>query len=159
MPQPRRHRMRRPARLDSARSWLESGAEVTVRAYARRYGVDRYTACDELGILGVALSAKDQRWSVRPPPVPKRSRREEPEGVQDGLPDGWLEWGGELMFVAGFTSGGAPYGVRVQDFPAHDLPEELKAFAEERRAEERRLTALAAEQRARFGRQERDVPF
>lgn len=93
--------MRRPARLDSARSWLESGAEVTVRAYAHRYGVDRYTAYDELGILGVALSAKDQRWSVRPPPVPKRSRCEEPEpeGTEDGLPDDWMEWGGELMFV------------------------------------------------------------
>jgi hypothetical protein len=157
VPQPRRHRMRRPARLDSARSWLESAADASVRTYARRYGVDRYTAYDELQMLGVPLSAKDERWSARP--IPGRSRREEPGGAEDGVADGWMEWGGELVFVAGFTSGGAPYGVRVQDFPPEDLPEELKAFAEERRAEAIRASACPAQQRARFGGEDRDVPF
>jgi hypothetical protein len=27
--------------------------------------------------------------------------------------DSWIEWGGELIWVVGFTSGGAPYGLRV----------------------------------------------
>jgi hypothetical protein len=34
---------------------------------------------------------------------------------------GWIEWGGELIWVAGFTSGGAPYGRRVCDFDRMDL--------------------------------------
>jgi hypothetical protein len=34
---------------------------------------------------------------------------------------GWIEWGGELIWVAGFTSGGAPYGLRVCDFDRADL--------------------------------------
>ena len=34
---------------------------------------------------------------------------------------GWIEWGGELIWVAGFTSGGAPYGLRVCDFDRTDL--------------------------------------
>ena len=161
MPQPRRHRMRRPARLDSARSWLNTGADVTVRTYARRYGVDPYTAYDELQMLRVPLSAKDKRWSTRPAPTPNRSHREGPDpgGVEDGLPDGWLEWGGELMFVTGFTSGGVPYGVRLQDFSPQELPEELKEVADERRAEAVRLSALATEQHGRSGRDNRDVPF
>ena len=33
----------------------------------------------------------------------------------------WIEWGGELIWVAGFTSGGAPYGLRVCDFDREDL--------------------------------------
>jgi hypothetical protein len=33
----------------------------------------------------------------------------------------WIEWGGELIWVAGFTSGGAPYGLRVCDFDRADL--------------------------------------
>jgi len=34
---------------------------------------------------------------------------------------GWIEWGGELIWVVGFTSGGAPYGLRVCDFERADL--------------------------------------
>jgi hypothetical protein len=26
---------------------------------------------------------------------------------------GWIEWGGELIWAVGFTSGGAPYGLRA----------------------------------------------
>jgi hypothetical protein len=34
---------------------------------------------------------------------------------------GWVEWGGELIWVVGFTSGGAPYGLQVSDFDPADL--------------------------------------
>jgi hypothetical protein len=34
---------------------------------------------------------------------------------------GWVEWGGELIWAVGFTSGGAPYGLRVCDFDPADL--------------------------------------
>jgi len=33
----------------------------------------------------------------------------------------WIEWGGELIWVVGFTEGGAPYGLRTTDFEAGDL--------------------------------------
>ena len=35
--------------------------------------------------------------------------------------EGWVEWGGELIWAVGFTSGGAPYGLRVSDFDPADL--------------------------------------
>lgn len=38
--------MRKQARRDSALDWVRSVARVTVQSYARRYGVDRYTAYD-----------------------------------------------------------------------------------------------------------------
>jgi hypothetical protein len=34
---------------------------------------------------------------------------------------GWVEWGGELIWAVGFTSGGAPFGLRVSDFDPADL--------------------------------------
>jgi hypothetical protein len=39
--------MRKQQRRDSAREWIRSGANVTVRTYAKRYGVDSYTAYDD----------------------------------------------------------------------------------------------------------------
>ncbi len=47
--------MRQRQRRDSAREWIRSGAPVTAKSYAKRYGVDRYTAYDDLTTLGFAL--------------------------------------------------------------------------------------------------------
>ena len=70
--QPRRHRRRQRQRRDSARDWIRSGAAVTVSAYAKRYGVDRYTAYHDLTVLGCVLPASASQWANRPPPVPGR---------------------------------------------------------------------------------------
>jgi hypothetical protein len=41
--------------------------------------------------------------------------------VQRLADEGWVEWGGGLIWAVGFTSGGAPYGLRVSDFDPADL--------------------------------------
>jgi hypothetical protein len=52
----------------------------------------------------------------------RRRLEEEVERTEaQRLADGWVEWGGELIWVVGFTSGGAPYGLRVSDFDPADL--------------------------------------
>ena len=53
--------MRKAARRESAKAWLDSGAQITVKRYARRYGVDRYTARED-------LEAGRQRLTVRESP-------------------------------------------------------------------------------------------
>ncbi len=91
---------------------MASGARVTVRTYAKWFGLDRYTAYDELTMLGVPLSSGDLQWATRPRPVPKADRDHvEPGSSDGGLPPGWIEWGGEPIFPVGFTSGGCPYGL------------------------------------------------
>ena len=72
---PRRHRMRKAQRRESARAWIDSGATVTVKSYAKRYGTDRYTACEDLKAVGFPLAEPDERWAVRPAPVPARKNR------------------------------------------------------------------------------------
>ena len=47
--------MRRQARRESSRAWIASGATVTIKTYARRYGVDRYTAYADLTAIGFPL--------------------------------------------------------------------------------------------------------
>ncbi len=50
----------------------------------------------------------------------RRGRRTRDEPRVDG--EDWVEWGGEVMLAAGFTEGGAPYGIG---------PEEFRSFNEE----------------------------
>ena len=56
--------MRRQARRESSRAWIASGATVTIKAYARRYGVDRHTAYEDLTAIGFPLPDSAQRWTT-----------------------------------------------------------------------------------------------
>ena len=97
--------MRQRARRASARVWVASGAPVSVKAFARRYGVDCYTAYADLIAIGVRLASGDDRWAVRPASAPKR-----PPAEPADFDEGWVWIGDQRMFVVGYTPGGAPYG-------------------------------------------------
>ncbi len=99
--------MRQQQRRDSAREWIRSGATVTVKRYAKRHGVDRYTAYDDLTALGFPLPDTAKQWAQRPPATPRRAADRHPEPLDDC----WITIDGRMFFVVGYTSGGAPYGM------------------------------------------------
>jgi len=107
--------MRQPQRRDSARDWIRTGATVTVTSYAKRYGVDRYTAYDDLAVLGLTLPAPARRWAQRPPATTRRTVHggEQPD-------DSWIMLDGSRFFAAGYTPGGAPYGIFPGQIPRDD---------------------------------------
>jgi hypothetical protein len=59
-------------------------------------------------ILDVPIAPGDRRYAVRPSSPGRVRRRQPPQPVQE-TPD-LIGWGGQLIFVVGYTSGGAPYG-------------------------------------------------
>ena len=110
--QPRRHRMRKQARRESSRDWIASGATVTIKTYARRYGVDCYAAYEDLTAIGFLLPDSAQRWAHRPAPQPPPSRSANPRALPD---NDWIMMDGRAYFVAGYTPGGAPYGIYLDE--------------------------------------------
>ena len=87
-------------------------------AYAKRYGVDRYTAYDDhrarvrVAHLGAAVGQPPRGGPRRPGRAP-----------HDPVDDPWrATLDGRLFFVVGYTSGGAPYGVFADEMPAEDDP-------------------------------------
>jgi hypothetical protein len=117
--QPHRHRMRQQHRRESARGWIASGATVTIKTYARRYGVDHYTAYEDLTALGYPLPASAQHWAQRPPPTPRTRPRRKTATDTSPLDSHWIMMDGRPYFVAGYTSGGVPYGIFEDEM--HDL--------------------------------------
>jgi hypothetical protein len=109
--------MRQRQRRDSAREWIRSGAAVTVKSYGKRYGVDRYTAYDDLTALGLALPDSARQWAQRPPANP-RGRGERGDDYVDD--EWWIMLDGRLFFVAGYTAGGAPYGMFADEMSTHE---------------------------------------
>jgi len=51
--------MRKAVRRESAKAWLASGKQISVKMYARRYGVDRYTAREDLEAIGFQFAPGD----------------------------------------------------------------------------------------------------
>ena len=121
---PRRKRMSRSARLQSGRHWLEnfSGKRV-VPSYARWFGVDLLCAATELRMLGVRLSP-DYLEALRRTVAARPTRRGSSVGTTDGTGLDVIS-SHEFAFVAGYTEGGAPFGVGWDDIDSdHGLVDE-----------------------------------
>jgi hypothetical protein len=73
--------MGRQGRRESSRAWIASGAAITIKTYARRYGVDRYTAYEDLTAIGFPLPDSALRWAHRPPPQPRPRRSATPRAL------------------------------------------------------------------------------
>ncbi len=116
---PRRKRMCKPARLESARAthWVENytGKNI-VRGYRNWYGVDEMAAVIELRELGVpipaeretALREKAARRSVTA--AGRKQREKKSEWIEE-YPDS----DDTFAFIAGYTSAGFPYGTTWEE--------------------------------------------
>jgi hypothetical protein len=92
-----------------------------VVSYAKRYGVDRYTAYDDLTAMNFPSPAAAARWAQRPPAIPSRTRRHTNEFDDKRVGDlDWVWVGDQRMFVVGHTCGGAPFGCYTDEL--EDLP-------------------------------------
>ncbi|WP_238011556.1 hypothetical protein KZZ52_33600 [Dactylosporangium sp. AC04546] len=79
-----------------------------MKLYAERYGVDKYTAYDDLTALGFALPNSARQWAQRSPATRGRTVERATLPVHD---EWWIVLDGRLFFAAGYTAGGAPHGI------------------------------------------------
>lgn len=95
---PRRKRMNRAARLQSAKTWLSQfcGKNV-VRGYCKHYGVDWRSAAIELKQLGVQIDAAylQQRETTDEQRALARKRRRE-TCLDEAPPEGWMQYDSPL---------------------------------------------------------------
>jgi hypothetical protein len=128
---PRRKRMNRPARLQSARHWLAtfSGTKI-VEAYARCFGVDLECAARELRLLGVDLDPRSLE-ALRMRLRDRGGRRKDAGAARDAIPEGYGgEWDDDFAYIAGFTSGGAPFGVTWEELAELEEAGEMEDLEE-----------------------------
>ena len=111
---PRRKRMKRKARLASARTWLVkfSGKNV-VPGYAKWFGVDLFCAVKELSLCGVTLDpayvAQLKRTASQ-----SRHRRKQPAAEPQSSAYG-VDGDENFAYIAGRTAAGFPYGVTWEE--------------------------------------------
>ena len=114
---PRRKRLKRVNRLDSAKYWVRnySGKHI-VRGYAKWYGVDLISAIIELRINGITIS-EDYENQVKQSIEDKiQAKRKQKEIRAEKLQESHSEYfDSSFAFIVGQTSGGAAYGVTYEE--------------------------------------------
>jgi hypothetical protein len=117
--QPRFHRMKRPARLRSAQAWLPKyDGKNVVRGYRKRYGVDLLCAIAELQMLNAHLDpmyVEQVRTTVKNQIIRRAARKKEAVSI-----DAMFEADTDFAYIAGYTEGGAPYGVTWEKYERDD---------------------------------------
>lgn len=118
---PRRKRMKREARLQSAGHWIPryTGKNL-VRGYARRFRVDLLCAVKELRMLGVEVSADYEAKLNTTMQARQSKRRPAPQAEQEPWP---FECDEFHAFVEGYTSGGFPYGITWEEWERMEAAE------------------------------------
>jgi hypothetical protein len=114
---PRCKRMKRPARLQSAKNWLPKyEGKSLIRGYSRHFGVSCLCAALELRMLGYDISderieqyKKEEEAKHRKALLAKQKRMEQ---ELENYPVESNEW---FSYIAGYTAGRAAYGVEWED--------------------------------------------
>ena len=104
----------RAARLKQAKQWLAGyRGKIPVRGYQKWFGVDGVCAVVELRMLGVDIpdSRLEQARRAEQARATHRARQREKYTARSSTSD----WDDEFAFIAGYTEGGAPYGIRWDD--------------------------------------------
>ena len=105
---------RHDARIRLARKWFsayEGTGDHIVHAYRQKFKVDVTVALNDLGEIGALtpeqLIVKRQAEAIRQECLRREKEEKELQSFYDRFPDS----NDEFFFIAGYTSGGAPYGV------------------------------------------------
>lgn len=110
-------RMRRAARLAAARHWLAqfTGKHIS-RAYSRWFYLDRLCAIKKLEILGVRLDPAFVA-AVHVTHEEANRRNAQRAAKRDRLPfDEPATSNSDFAYIAGYTDGGAPFGVTWEEW-------------------------------------------
>lgn len=128
---PRTLRMNRAGRLQSARTWLaaQNGrpANRIARSYCKRYGVDRACALVELSTLGVVFDPEYREQVARSIEARRLANaRRKARKAAAAKPVEFPESDETFAYIAGYTDGGAPYGVTWEEFARFERGEPLE---------------------------------
>jgi len=107
---------RRETRLRKAALWLSTyeGTHI-VRSYRKKFGLDYTCALNDLKALG-ALSPEKLVVLRKGEEVRQRKKQEEKEAKRElEFSERWSDSDDTFFYIAGYTPGGAPYGITWEE--------------------------------------------
>ena len=130
---PSRKTMKKDSRLQSAKHWIPTytGKNI-VQGYRKKYGVSLLCAANELKLLGIEISdtyisqlkqAEENTRKLKEQKATSKKLKELEEQFHDSNET--------FYYIAGYTSGGAPYGITWEEIglePYDEIDEDELVF-------------------------------
>ncbi len=118
-----KRRMPQAVRLEKAKKWLDDYAGSNVlKDYRKKFALDRMQALRELQMLGLTFTeeqiAKEKQAvqaRIQQEQAKKARRRAKRKAAKEGVPLFHPDQDDHFFYIAGYTSGGAPYGVTWEE--------------------------------------------
>lgn len=125
---PNRHRtLKRETRLEIATTWIKNyKGNHLVKAYSKHFALDKLSAVNDLKLLGIHVSEKyikELKALARAQEKKKLKLKEDKLFNSDSDET--------FFFIAGYTSGGAPYGVTWEEMEGNEKIEEIPGVFDE----------------------------
>jgi len=119
---PRRKRMQRSARLQSAKHWIPAySGENIVKGYKQCFAVDLLCAIKELRMLGVKLDEQYVLQALQGHKNTIADRQKKKAAKKQELDDFLSDSDEHFYFIAGYTSSGCPYGITWKEAALDNL--------------------------------------
>ena len=107
---------KREIRLRKARQWaLTYEGKHIVRDYRKRFNLDPTCAMKDLSAIGVLSPEKLEQMKKAEAARLEQRRREREKKAMEEMWDNYPDADDHFFFIAGYTSGGAPYGVTWEE--------------------------------------------
>lgn len=118
-----KRRMPQAERLEKARKWLSAyEGQNVLKDYRKKFAVDRMKALTELQLLGLSFTPEQiekERQAVqahlKQEQAKKAKRRAKRKAAKEPNARFHADQDDRFFFIAGYTSGGAPYGVTWEE--------------------------------------------
>ena len=107
---------KREIRLRKAKQWaLSYEGKHIVRAYRKRFGLDPICAMNDLNAIGLLSPEKLEQMKQAEAVRLEQRRKEREKMAMEAARDLFPDADDRFFFIAGYTSGGAPYGVTWEE--------------------------------------------
>jgi len=105
-------------RKEIAKSWIETyDGENKVKAYSKMFGLNIKNSMKELRSIGVSLSNEEKEYARRVLEAKKQKseKKREKRRMKELELVAHIESDETFAFIAGYTEGGAPYGLTHEE--------------------------------------------
>jgi len=118
---PRRKTLTKKGRLASAKDWITKyDGQNLVSGYAKWFGVDKICAINELKVFGVIIPESLENHIIERHKRKIEQRRTAKDKIEV-LDITVNDSDDNFAFIAGYTSGGFPYGLTHEEFEKIEL--------------------------------------
>jgi hypothetical protein len=104
-------------RMEQAKSWLETyDGEHIIKAYSKLFGLNLKNAFKELELVGAQISSQEREYTkglIKKRKQQSERKREKRRNAKEL--ELYEDYDDTFAFIAGYTEGGAPFGITYEE--------------------------------------------